>query len=112
MPCKISIEVRKAQLLDLNEVYCLLHQFVVSYQPLREKFGVQFPRLIDSKDACFLVADGDGIDGYALALCIPTLYANGDLWELHELMVAPERRTQGIGARPLEAANYYKLKLT
>ena len=108
----MSIEIRKAQLADADEVYCLLQQFVVSYQPLREKFDIQLPRLIDSKGACFLVADGDGINGYALALRVPTLYANGDLWELQELMVAPERRTQGIGAKLLEAANYYKLKLT
>ena len=140
----MSIEVRKAQLADADEVYHLLLQFVVSYQPDRVKFDDQFPRLTASKEACFLVAEMEGICGYGLALRVPTLYANGDLWELQELMVAPEHRSQGIGAELLaavisharsngavevvvpsrragdyylrhgfmEAASYYKLKLT
>jgi len=99
----MSIEVRKAQSADANEVYRLLQQFVVSYQPERAKFDDQFPRLMASEEACFLVADIEGICGYALALRVPTLYANGDLWELQELMVAPERRTQGVGAELLKA---------
>ena len=140
----MPIKIRAAAKPDAGEVYVLLQQFVVSYKPNREKFDTQYSRLMGSKDVCFLVAAGEVLQGYALALRVPTLYANGDLWELQELMVAPEHRSQGIGAELLaavishawsngavevvvpsrragdyylrhgfmEAASYYKLKLT
>jgi len=127
----MPIKIRAAAKPDAGEVYVLLQQFVVSYKPNREKFDTQYSRLMGSKDVCFLVAAGEVLQGYALALRVPTLYANGDLWELQELMVAPEHRSQArsngavevvVPSRRagdyylrhgfMEAASYYKLKLT
>ena len=41
--------------------------------------------------------DGDDLRGYALALRVPTLYANGDLWNLQKLFVDAAYRSRGIG---------------
>jgi GNAT superfamily N-acetyltransferase len=47
-----------------------------------------------------LVAEEDGqLVGYALAFHLLTLFANGIVAELQELMVAPEYRSRGIGRR-------------
>jgi GNAT superfamily N-acetyltransferase len=41
--------------------------------------------------------------GYALAFRLLTLYANGIVVEVQELMMAPEHRRQGIGRRLVES---------
>ena len=50
-----------------------------------------------------VAASENTILGYALALRVPTLYANGDLWELQELMVDPDYRSRGIGRQLLSS---------
>ena len=42
-PEQISVEIRPAQVIDADEVFKLLTQFVVSYRPLREKYDQNFP---------------------------------------------------------------------
>ena len=90
--------IRPAEPRDGHRVFELLVQFVTSYKPQRDAFDANFPALIASPDANLLVAEAAGdVVGYALALRVPTLYANGDLWDLQELMVDPGHRNQGIG---------------
>jgi predicted N-acetyltransferase YhbS len=90
--------IRAAAPPDAEAVYRLLEQFVTSYRPQRPAFGRQYLSLVDSTDACVLVADVDEtVVGYALALRCPTLHANGDIWILQELMVDPDHRSRGIG---------------
>lgn len=98
------VEVRQATPSDAEGVYRLLTQFVVSYRPRREAFDQNLPELLTSSAAHLVVAIVSGKTiGYALALRVPTLYANGALWELQELMVAAEYRGQGAGRKLLEA---------
>lgn len=89
---------------DAGRVFELLTQFATSYKPERAAFDETFPELIASPAACLLVADCvGGVVGYALALTVPTFFANGPVWLLQELMVDPSRRNEGIGRRLLEA---------
>jgi hypothetical protein len=79
--------IRSAVQADANAVFGLLAQF-----------DRTFPELILSDSANLLVAtDNDKVVGYALALRMMTLYANGDLWNLQELIVAPECGTRRGG---------------
>jgi|GEM_PF-6672837 hypothetical protein len=90
--------IRSAVQADANAVFGLLAQFVVSYPAERAAFDRTFPELILSDSANLLVAtDNDKVVGYALALRMMTLYANGDLWNLQELIVAPECGTRRGG---------------
>lgn len=94
----MAIVVRRAEKTDAEAVFAMLGEFVTSYRPRREAFDRNFPALIGSADADLLVAEEDGtLRGYALALRVPTLYANGDLWNLQELFVDASHRSRGIG---------------
>jgi very-short-patch-repair endonuclease/predicted N-acetyltransferase YhbS len=99
-----EVKIRPANLSDANRVFELLQQFATSYKPEHNKFEEIFPELITSPAACLLVAEDAGVVvGYALALRVPVLYANGPLWMMQELMVDPNRRSEGIGRQLLQA---------
>lgn len=100
-----DLNIRPAHAEDANAVFTLLAQFVTSYQPERAAFARNFPKLIASKQSVFLVASvGGQVVGYALGSIALTLYANGPVLELQELMVASEHRKRGIGRRLVVAA--------
>lgn len=99
-----TIVVRPARLDDAARIFEMLCEFVTSYRPIRDAFDHTFPELVASNDADLLVAEVDAsARGYALALRVPTLYANGDLWNLQELFVDAACRSRGIGGKLLEA---------
>jgi len=99
-----EVFIRPATLSDADSVFELLQQFATSYTPVRAKFDEILPGLISSNAACVLVADDAGeIVGYALALRVPTFFANGPTWHLQEIMVDPARRNEGIGGKLLHA---------
>ena len=97
------VQIRPAKVTDADRIFEMLTEFVTSYRPVREAFDRNFPALLDSADANLLVADDGELRGYALALRVPTLYANGDLWNLQELFVDASFRSQGIGHKLLDA---------
>lgn len=100
-----DLTIRPARAEDADAVFGLLTQFVTSHAPKRAAFDRHFPRLISSAHSVFLVAAlGGEVIGYALGNVALTLYANGPVLELQELMVAPERRGQNIGRRLVGAA--------
>lgn len=95
-----DLTIRPAEPGDTEAVFDLLIQFVTSYLPQREAFERHYPSLIASDHSVFLVgAIDDQVVGYALGSIALTLYANGPVLELQELMVAPECRRRGIGGR-------------
>ena len=99
-----DLAIRPALFADAEAVFGLLTQFATSYQPERAVFDRHFPRLIASDHAVVLVASLRGeVVGYALGSIALTLYANGPVLELQELMVSPECRKQGIGGMLVEA---------
>jgi GNAT superfamily N-acetyltransferase len=75
----------------------------MSYRTERSAFDWHFPRLLTDPAADLVVAETAGrVVGYALAFGLLTLFANGVVVELQELMVAPEYRGRGIGSRLVE----------
>jgi GNAT superfamily N-acetyltransferase len=99
-----DILIRPASLAEAEAIFPLLQQFATSYQPDRDAFDRHFPLLLQAEHAELLVAEVAGqVVGYALGFKLLTLYANGIVVELQELMVDPEHRRQGIGRRLVEA---------
>jgi len=97
--------IRPAQLHDANDIFSLLTQFAMSYQPDRATFEAHFPQLLQSEHATLLVAvTNEQVVGYLLSFELLTLYANGPIMELQELMVDPQQRSQGLGRALVEAA--------
>ena len=100
-----ELVIRPASLEDADPVFALLLDFVTSYTPERVAFDRHLPLLIDGDDAVILVAESDGdVVGYVLGHIALTLFANGPVMELQELMVTPPRRGEGIGRKLVEAA--------
>ena len=98
------LEIRPARLSDADRLFPLVEQFATSYRPERAAFQRNFPLLVTAEHADCLVAEvGDRIVGYAVAFRLVTLYANGIVTELQELMVAPDQRRLGVGRRLVEA---------
>jgi N-acetylglutamate synthase-like GNAT family acetyltransferase len=99
-----SALVRPAQVRDADTLFELLLAFATSYHPSRAAFERNLPKLIGSPESDLLVAEQEGaVVGYALAFDLLTLFANGTVTELQELMVAERWRRQGHG-RSLVAA--------
>jgi N-acetylglutamate synthase-like GNAT family acetyltransferase len=88
---------------DADAVFRLFEQFPMSYAPRRDTFDRHFPVLVDDPTAILLVAEQDGeVLGYALAFQMLTLYANGPIVELQELMIDPNHQARGVGRELVE----------
>ena len=100
-----NLLIRPAQANDANAVFALLVEFAMSYVSERAAFDRHYPELLESKSADLLVAEKDGqVAGYALDFDLLTLFANGVVTELQELMVEPKQRGQGIGVSLVKEA--------
>jgi len=97
--------IRAAQMADRDRLFDLLCQFAWSATPNREAFDVGFPAIMADNNTYLRVAcDETGmVLGYSLAVLQWTLYANGQIILLQELMVAPEHRRRGIGMKLIAA---------
>jgi GNAT superfamily N-acetyltransferase len=96
--------IRPAGRSDADRLFPLVEQFATSYRPDRAAFDRNFPLLLDADHADCVVAElGGALLGYALAFRLVTLYANGIVVELQELMVAPDHRGRGVGRRLVES---------
>jgi GNAT superfamily N-acetyltransferase len=96
--------VRAARPSDADDLYALLVQFAQSYTPERAAFDRHLPLLLADDGVEPRVAElGGRVIGYALAFRLLTLYANGAILEIQELMVDPAHRGRGIGQRLVEA---------
>jgi GNAT superfamily N-acetyltransferase len=96
--------VRAAEAFDAEDVFSLLVQFATSYSPDAGAFEAHFPRLLADPNAVLWVAILHGqVVGYILAFRLLTLYANGPITEIQELIVDPTHRGLGIGRRLVEA---------
>jgi N-acetylglutamate synthase-like GNAT family acetyltransferase len=76
----------------------LLREFATSYEPDPSAFIRHFPLLVRSGSAALLVAEHQRrVVGYVLAFDLLTLFANGIVVEIQELVVEPAYRSHGIG---------------
>jgi GNAT superfamily N-acetyltransferase len=99
-----GLVIRPAQQSDADRLFPLVERFATSYRPDRGAFDRHYPLLLAADHADCLVAElGGDLLGYALAFRLLTLYANGVVVELQELMVAPEHRGRGIGRQLVQA---------
>jgi predicted N-acetyltransferase YhbS len=105
MPAE-SVEVRPARSGDVDQVWPLVEQFAVSYQPEQAIFERSFDDLLARSDTLILVAeDAPGtVVGYLLASCNGTFSANGPVAWVEELMVSETARHQGIAKRLIASA--------
>lgn len=99
------MNVRKAQPQDAAGVFALARDFATSYAPDLPHFSPAFERIIQGEDIALFVADDAGaLTGYVLVQRQETLFANGPVGYVQELMVTPEHRREGIGAALMRAA--------
>lgn len=99
-----DLTIRPAEHADGTAVFALLRQFAMSYRPERAAFERHYPRRLETDHTSLLVAAvGDQVVGYALAFETLTLYANGPITELQELVVDSEYRGRGVGRRLVES---------
>jgi GNAT superfamily N-acetyltransferase len=93
-----DIEVRAATVVDAAAVWPLTEQFATSFTPEPGPFGEMFAELVTRDDTFLGVAERpEGVVGYVLASRHGTLFANGAVAWVEELMVHPAVRRQGIG---------------
>ena len=95
--------IRRAVPTDSEQVFNLARDFATSFRPELGAFGVAFARLITQDDALLLVVEeSERLVGYLLAFDHYTLFANGRVSWVEEIMVREDRRRQRIGEELME----------
>lgn len=103
-----SAVIRPAEPRDADALWSLVRDFATSFAPERAAFERTLPELIARDDHALLVADsGGGVVGYLLASVHPTLFANGRVAWVEEVMVAARSRRGGVGAALMRAAEVW-----
>jgi GNAT superfamily N-acetyltransferase len=90
--------VRRATMADLDQVFALAQDFATSFRPETSAFAESFGHLIAQDDALLLVAkDSEQLAGYLLGFDHRTLFANGRVSWIEEIMVRDDSRRRGHG---------------
>jgi GNAT superfamily N-acetyltransferase len=90
--------IRRAAPADSASLFDLTREFATSFHPQVEIFEQSFNYLIKQDDALLLVIDeANQLLGYLLGFDHHTLYANGRVSWVEEIMVRPDRRRCGLG---------------
>jgi len=104
--------IRRAQPGDQSELWPLVCQFATSFQPERAAFARSFSALLDRDDTAVLVAEiEETIVGYLLASVHGTLFANGPVAWVEEIMVAEAARRSGIGRALMGEAERWAMRI-
>jgi GNAT superfamily N-acetyltransferase len=95
-----EVNVRTATPGEAGEVARLLHDFNTEFDTPSPGVAVLAPRLrsLLAGDATLAVLAGDPAVGVALVTLRPNVWYEGPVALLDELYVAPDRRSEGIGA--------------
>ena len=94
----MSIQIRRANPQDIDNVLPLVRDFVTSFEIVEPKFRQSYANILESSDAVALVAVDEGaLIGYCLGFCHDTFYANGSVAWLEEIMVSSSHRRQRVG---------------
>ncbi len=90
--------IRRADPRDGEAMFCLTKAFATSFAVERRAFDSSFAALLQAPDAFLAVAvRGEHVVGYLLGFDHHTLYANGRVAWVEEIMVSEEVRRRGIG---------------
>jgi GNAT superfamily N-acetyltransferase len=93
-----SITVRPAESTDADALLPLASAFATSFTVDTERFGSHLSAILsDPASALSVALTEDEVVGYVAASVHPTLYANGAVGWIEELMVHPAHRRSGVG---------------
>jgi GNAT superfamily N-acetyltransferase len=95
------IVVREASVVDRDAIWPLTRDFATSFTPTRSAFNDSFELVLADTHMLLLVADAPRVGpvGYLLANRHATLFANGPVAWVEEVMVDPSVRGGGLGRR-------------
>ena len=103
-----GVVVRAAGAADVRSVAALAEQFGTSFPFSPSAFRISFDELLQTSQACLLVADSRGqASGYVLGFAHPTFFANGPVAWLEEIMVAADQRRAGLGGALVAAFEHW-----
>jgi GNAT superfamily N-acetyltransferase len=103
-----SIMVRRAHAGDVTSVWPLVQELAASFTPEPVAFRAAFTELVARDDTLLGVATvTDDVVGYVLASRHTTLFANGPVAWVEELVVHPDGRRQGVGRALMRAAEQW-----
>jgi GNAT superfamily N-acetyltransferase len=92
------ITVRPAETTDAAALLSLASSFTTSFTVDAERFGIQLGAILSDPASALSVAVAEAeVVGYVAASLHPTLYANGPVGWIEELMVHPAHRRVGVG---------------
>ncbi len=93
-----SVTVRPAESTDADTLLSLASSFATSFTVDAEQFGSQLDAILaDAASALLVALTGREVVGYVAASVHPTLYANGPVGWIEELVVNPAHRRGGVG---------------
>lgn len=99
-----NTSVREATRDDADAVWPLTQAFATSFAPERDAFDEAFAHLVVRDDTLVAVAaTTSGVVGYVLAIAHPTLFANGPVVWVEEVMVRHDERRSGVGRALMDA---------
>ena len=105
------ITVRPALSHDADAVYQLAVSFATSFTVEEKAFHNSFAELLKSPDACLTVATHEARTiGYALGFDHYTLYANGRVAWIEEIMVDEKFRRQGAGEALMKSLEQWAME--
>ncbi len=100
----MNIKIRKATAEDSDSIFSLVENFATSFTPEKDAFDHSLEQLLNDNSVLMNVAVTEKeIVGYCLAFDHYTLYANGRVTWVEEIMTRDDLRKQGVG-RTLMAA--------
>ncbi len=96
--------IRKVDLKDVDALFLLAEAFVTTFKLNREAFEVSIKELMGDESAWLSVAESEGeLIGYCLGFDHYTLFANGRISWVEEIMVKDNFRWLGVGQTLMEA---------
>jgi GNAT superfamily N-acetyltransferase len=99
-PITSAVAIRPAHAADLHHVCALTREFATSFHTEMNAFAPSFSRLLQNPNALLLLAvQSEMVIGYLLGFDHDTLFANGPIAWIEELMVLPEQRRHRIGTQ-------------
>lgn len=99
------VAIRAATIADADQLWPLVRSFAGPFAPEHEAFVRILPELLSRDDTLLAVAETEGAPvGYLLASVHLALLANGPVAWVEEVLIAPDRRGAGLGARLMATA--------
>jgi GNAT superfamily N-acetyltransferase len=102
------IDIRRAEPKDRDELVELAADFATSFAVSTSSFDRSFAEVLAHHDSGLFVATvSEDVVGYILASVHPTLYANGPVAWIEELMVRDTARRVGVGLALVRAVEQW-----